>query len=80
MSAFDALILHFLVEDIECVIRELPVLSIVSFTHDLSEGMSLDVSICIMMVCSLIAHGVSREILKHPRIRFSADFLGRANI
>ena len=49
-------------------------------THDQTEALTLADKIGIMKDGSLIAHGETHELYHYPPNRFSAEFLGRANI
>ena len=80
LSALDAQIRHNMVEEIARLHRELPELTILYVTHDQTEALTLADKIGIMKDGSLIAHGETRELYHYPPNRFSAEFLGRANI
>ncbi|MBD6275842.1 TOBE domain-containing protein, partial [Salmonella enterica subsp. enterica serovar Enteritidis] len=80
LSALDAQIRHNMVEEIACLHRELPELTILYVTHDQTEALTLADKIGIMKDGSLIAHGETRALYQHPPNRFAAEFLGRANI
>ena len=54
--------------------------TIIYVTHDQVEAMTLADKIGIMKDGSLIAHGETHELYHYPPNRFSAEFLGRANI
>ncbi|WP_159871693.1 MULTISPECIES: 2-aminoethylphosphonate ABC transport system ATP-binding subunit PhnT [unclassified Raoultella] len=80
LSALDAQIRHNMVEEIARLHRELPELTILYVTHDQTEALTLADRIGIMKDGSLIAHGETRQLYHYPPNRFSAEFLGRANI
>ncbi|HEY2453301.1 MAG TPA: 2-aminoethylphosphonate ABC transport system ATP-binding subunit PhnT [Scandinavium sp.] len=80
LSALDAQIRHSMVEEIARLHRELPELTILYVTHDQTEALTLADKIGIMKDGSLIAHGETHKLYHHPPNRFSAEFLGRANI
>ncbi|XFW02022.1 2-aminoethylphosphonate ABC transport system ATP-binding subunit PhnT [Klebsiella pneumoniae] len=80
LSALDAQIRHNMVEEIARLHRELPELTILYVTHDQTEALTLADKIGIMKDGSLIAHGETHELYHYPPNRFSAEFLGRANI
>jgi 2-aminoethylphosphonate transport system ATP-binding protein len=80
LSALDAQIRHNMVEEIARLHRELPELTILYVTHDQTEALTLADKIGIMKDGSLIAHGETHSLYRHPPNRFAAEFLGRANI
>ena len=80
LSALDAQIRHNMVEEIARLHRELPELTILYVTHDQTEALTLADKIGIMKDGSLIAHGETHQLYHYPPNRFSAEFLGRANI
>lgn len=80
LSALDAQIRHNMAEEIARLHRELPELTILYVTHDQTEALTLADKIGIMKDGSLIAHGETHELYHYPPNRFSAEFLGRANI
>ena len=80
LSALDAQIRHNMVEEIARLHRELPELTILYVTHDQTEALTLADKIGIMKDGSLIAHGETHKLYHYPPNRFSAEFLGRANI
>ncbi|TCQ73170.1 2-aminoethylphosphonate transport system ATP-binding protein [Raoultella ornithinolytica] len=80
LSALDAQIRHNMVEEIARLHRELPELTILYVTHDQTEALTLADRIGIMKDGSLIAHGETHQLYHYPPNRFSAEFLGRANI
>ncbi|WP_434582440.1 2-aminoethylphosphonate ABC transport system ATP-binding subunit PhnT [Klebsiella sp. R390] len=80
LSALDAQIRHNMVEEIARLHRELPELTILYVTHDQTEALTLADKIGIMKDGSMIAHGETHQLYHNPPNRFSAEFLGRANI
>ena len=80
LSALDAQIRHNMVEEIARLHRELPELTILYVTHDQTEALTLADKIGIMKDGSLIAHGETHQLYHYPPNRFTAEFLGRANI
>ena len=80
LSELDAQIRHNMVEEIARLHRELPELTILYVTHDQTEALTLADKIGIMKDGSLIAHGETHQLYHYPPNRFSAEFLGRANI
>ena len=80
LSALDAQIRHNMVEEIARLHRELPELTILYVTHDQTEALTLADKIGIMKDGSMIAHGETHRLYHYPPNRFSAEFLGRANI
>jgi len=80
LSALDAQIRYAMVEEIARLHRELPDLTILYVTHDQTEALTLADKIGIMKDGSMIAHGETRNLYHRPPNRFSAEFLGRANI
>lgn len=80
LSALDAQIRHNMVEEIARLHRELPELTILYVTHDQTEALALGDKIGIMKEGYLVAHGEKNALYQRPPNRFSAEFLGRANI
>ncbi|WOC06305.1 2-aminoethylphosphonate ABC transport system ATP-binding subunit PhnT [Providencia sp. PROV024] len=80
LSALDAQIRHNMVEEIARLHRELPELTILYVTHDQTEALALGDKIGIMKEGYLVAHGEKNALYHRPPNRFSAEFLGRANI
>lgn len=80
LSALDAQIRHSMVEEIDRLHRELPELTILYVTHDQTEALTLADKIGIMKGGSMIAHGETHALYQYPQNRFTAEFLGRANI
>lgn len=80
LSALDAQIRHNMVEEIARLHRELPELTILYVTHDQTEALTLADKIGIMKDGAMIAHGETHQLYHYPPNRFTAEFLGRANI
>ena len=80
LSALDAQIRRSMVEELAKLHRALPTLTILYVTHDQSEALTLADRIAIMHDGKLTAYGPSRELYRRPPNRFTAEFLGRANL
>jgi 2-aminoethylphosphonate transport system ATP-binding protein len=80
LSALDAQIRRAMVEEIAALHRNLPDLTVLYVTHDQSEALTLADRIAIMRDGRLIALGASQALYRHPPNRFTAEFLGRANL
>ena len=80
LSALDAQIRRSMVEELAQLHRELPELTVLYVTHDQTEALTLAHRIAIMRDGRLIAHGASRDLYRRPPNRFTAEFLGRANL
>jgi 2-aminoethylphosphonate transport system ATP-binding protein len=80
LSALDAQIRRNMLEELARLHRELPGLTILYVTHDQAEALTLADRIAIMREGSLVAHGAARELYRRPPNRFTAEFLGRANL
>ncbi|WP_439653084.1 2-aminoethylphosphonate ABC transport system ATP-binding subunit PhnT [Providencia manganoxydans] len=80
LSALDAQIRHNMVEEIARLHRELPELTILYVTHDQTEALALGDKIGIMKEGYMVAHGEKNTLYHQPPNRFTAEFLGRANI
>ncbi len=80
LSALDAQIRRSMVEELAKLHRALPTLTILYVTHDQSEALTLADRIAIMRDGKLTAYGPSRELYRRPPNRFTAEFLGRANL
>jgi 2-aminoethylphosphonate transport system ATP-binding protein len=80
LSALDAQIRRSMLEELARLHRELPGLTILYVTHDQAEALTLANRIAIMRDGRLVAHGTSRELYRRPPNRFTAEFLGRANL
>src|SRR5215468_5510168 len=80
LSALDAQIRRNMLEELARLHRELPGLTILYVTHDQTEALTLADRIAIMRDGRLVAHGASRDLYREPPNRFTAEFLGRANL
>jgi 2-aminoethylphosphonate transport system ATP-binding protein len=80
LSALDAQIRRNMVEELARLHRDLPNLTVLYVTHDQLEALTLADRIAIMRDGRLASHGASRELYRHPPNRFTAEFLGRANV
>ena len=80
LSALDAQIRRTMVEEIARLHRDLPNLTILYVTHDQSEALTLADRIAILRDGRLAAFGAARSLYRRPPNRFTASFLGRANV
>ncbi len=80
LSALDAQIRRQMIDELAKLHRELPDLTVLYVTHDQTEALTLANHIGIMRGGRLIAFGTAQELFRHPPNRFSAEFLGRANL
>jgi 2-aminoethylphosphonate transport system ATP-binding protein len=80
LSALDAQIRRSMVEELAKLHRDLPNLTVLYVTHDQSEALTLADRIAIMKDGKLSAYGPSTELYGRPPNRFTAEFLGRANL
>jgi 2-aminoethylphosphonate transport system ATP-binding protein len=80
LSALDAQIRRSMVEEIAKLHRDLPTLTVLYVTHDQSEALTLADRIAIMRDGKLCAMGASQSLYRRPPNRFTAEFLGRANL
>jgi 2-aminoethylphosphonate transport system ATP-binding protein len=80
LSALDAQIRRNMVEEIARLHRTLPELTILYVTHDQTEALTLADRIAIMRDGSVSSHGPTTELYRRPPNRFTAEFLGRANL
>ncbi|MDX8447529.1 ABC transporter ATP-binding protein [Mesorhizobium captivum] len=80
LSALDAQIRRNMVEEIAKLHRDLPGLTILYVTHDQTEALTLADKIAIMRDGRVSSHGPTAEIYRRPPNRFTAEFLGRANL
>ncbi len=80
LSALDAQIRRNMVEEIAKLHRDLPGLTILYVTHDQTEALTLADKIAIMRDGRVCSHGPTGELYRRPPNRFTAEFLGRANL
>ena len=80
LSALDAQIRRAMVDEIAKLHRDLPNLTVLYVTHDQSEALTLADRIAILRNGKLSAFGPSRQLYRRPPNRFTAEFLGRANL
>ena len=80
LSALDAQIRRSMVEEIGRLHAELPELTVLYVTHDQSEALTLADRIAILKDGALSAVGRTGDLYRRPPNRFSAEFLGRANL
>jgi 2-aminoethylphosphonate transport system ATP-binding protein len=80
LSALDAQIRRAVVEEIAKLHRDLPNLTALYVTHDQSEALTLADRIAILHDGKLSAVGASQALYRRPPNRFTAEFLGSANL
>jgi 2-aminoethylphosphonate transport system ATP-binding protein len=80
LSALDAQIRRSMLEELARLHQELPSLTVLYVTHDQTEALTLADRIAIMRDGRLVAFGESQALYRSPPNRFSAEFLGRANL
>ena len=80
LSALDAQIRRNMVEELASLHHHLPGLTTLYVTHDQTEALTLGDRIAIMRDGRLSAHGASDDLYRSPPNRFTAEFLGRANL
>ena len=80
LSALDAQIRRSMLDEIAKLHRELPSLTVLYVTHDQTEALTLADHIGIMRDGKLVAFGDAQSLYRAPPNRFSAEFLGRANL
>jgi 2-aminoethylphosphonate transport system ATP-binding protein len=80
LSALDAQIRRSMVEELSRLHAELPELTVLYVTHDQSEALTLADRIAILKDGELSAVGRTGDLYRRPPNRFSAEFLGRANL
>ena len=80
LSALDAQIRRSMLDELAKLHRDLPSLTVLYVTHDQTEALTLADHIGIMRDGRLVAFGASRTLYRYPPNRFSAEFLGRANL
>ena len=80
LSALDAQIRRNMVEEIANLHKSLPDLTILYVTHDQSEALTLADRIAILKDGKLSSVGPSQALYQRPPNRFTAEFLGNANL
>ena len=80
LSALDAQIRRSMLDELAKLHRELPSLTVLYVTHDQTEALTLADHIGIMRDGKLCAFGDAQSLYRNPPNRFSAEFLGRANL
>jgi len=80
LSALDAQIRRSMVEELAKLHRDLPNLTVLYVTHDQTEALTLADRIAIMKDGCLSSFGPSQGLYSRPPNRFTAEFLGRANL
>src|SRR6185437_5431360 len=80
LSALDAQIRRSMLEELANLHRDLPSLTGLYVTHDQTEALTRADHIGIMRDGRLVAFGDARSLYRYPPNRFSAEFLGRANL
>jgi 2-aminoethylphosphonate transport system ATP-binding protein len=80
LSALDAQIRRQMVDEIAKLHRDLPTLTVLYVTHDQTEALTLADRIAIMHDGKLSSLGPSQSLYRQPPNRFTAEFLGRANL
>jgi len=80
LSALDAQIRRSMLDELAKLHRDLPSLTVLYVTHDQTEALTLANHIGIMRDGRLIAFGSAQSLYRYPPNRFSAEFLGRANL
>jgi len=80
LSALDAQIRRAMVEELSSLHQALPELTVLYVTHDQTEALTLADRIAILRGGKLSAVGPSHALYQQPPNRFSAEFLGNANL
>ena len=80
LSALDAQIRRSMLDELAKLHRELPSLTVLYVTHEQTEALTLADHIGIMRDGKLVAFGDAQSLYRYPPNRFSAEFLGRANL
>ncbi|MDQ0473367.1 ABC transporter ATP-binding protein [Labrys wisconsinensis] len=80
LSALDAQIRRNMVEELAKLHRDLAGLTVLYVTHDQTEALTLADRVAIMRDGRLCALGTSTDLYRRPPNRFTAEFLGRANL
>jgi 2-aminoethylphosphonate transport system ATP-binding protein len=80
LSALDAQMRHAMLDELARLHRELPSLTVLFVTHDQVEALTLANRIAVMRGGKLQAEGPSHALYRAPPTRFTAEFLGNANL
>jgi 2-aminoethylphosphonate transport system ATP-binding protein len=80
LSALDAQIRRSMLEELARLHQDLPALTVLYVTHDQTEALTLADRIAILREGRLVAVGPSQTLYGTPPNRFTAEFLGRANL
>jgi 2-aminoethylphosphonate transport system ATP-binding protein len=80
LSALDAQIRRNMLDELARLHRDLPSLTVLYVTHDQTEALTLADRIAIMRDGRLVSYGPSQDLYRRPPNRFTAEFLGRANL
>ena len=80
LSALDAQIRRNMLDELARLHRALPSLTVLYVTHDQTEALTLADRIAIMRDGKLVSFGPSQGLYRRPPNRFTAEFLGRANL
>jgi thiamine transport system ATP-binding protein len=79
MSALDARLRERLRRDVREIQRDLGVTT-VYVTHDQAEALAISDRVAVLSAGSLEQVGTPRDLYRHPRSRFVAEFLGENNV
>jgi 2-aminoethylphosphonate transport system ATP-binding protein len=80
LSALDAQIRRNMLDELARLHEALPNLTVLYVTHDQTEALTLADRIAIMRGGRLVSYGASQDLYRRPPNRFTAEFLGRANL
>jgi 2-aminoethylphosphonate transport system ATP-binding protein len=80
LSALDAQIRRNMLDELARLHQALPNLTVLYVTHDQTEALTLADRIAIMRDGKLVSYGHSQALYRKPPNRFTAEFLGRANL
>jgi 2-aminoethylphosphonate transport system ATP-binding protein len=80
LSALDAQIRRNMLDELARLHQALPNLTVLYVTHDQTEALTLADRIAIMRDGKLVSYGRSQMLYRKPPNRFTAEFLGRANL
>ncbi len=80
LSALDARLRSGMLAELARLHRELPDLSILYVTHDQIEALTLADRVAVMDAARLVECGTPQDLYRRPTRRFTASFLGDANL